>query len=206
MVPQRMPSPPPPPVQQQAAATAAALAAQRQAQQAALMAAQQQQAAQQQMPPALKQLKQQQQGQQPGPAAAAQQQPGPPPPAQQAQQAPMPTETLAAINKMVANARKANARAAAVAAQSGDVDEQEKLRRLKISQANKGRTPWNKGRRHSPETIARIRAATKVAMQRADVRERLQKANENRVPHSTEAKVGAAGALVKCVCAGSGAG
>lgn len=102
----------------------------------------------------------------------------------------MAPEMLAAVNKMVASARRANAKKAAAAA-GGDVDEQEKLRRLKISQANKGRTPWNKGRRHSAETIARIRAATRVAMQRADVRERLQKANEKRVPHSEEAKVGA---------------
>lgn len=196
VVPQRSPSPPPPglqSVQQQQAMTAAALAAQRQAQQAALLAAQQQQqqASQQQVPPALRQVKQQQQKPPgPPPAPAAAQQAAPVGPAAAAQQAPMPPETLAAINKAVDNARKANARAAA-AAQAGDVDEQERRRRLKISQANKGRTPWNKGRRHSPETIARIRAATKVAMQRADVRERLQKANEKRVPHSTEAKVGA---------------
>ncbi|PRW56527.1 Muscle M-line assembly unc- isoform 1 isoform A [Chlorella sorokiniana] len=201
VVPQRVPVPvplppsPQNPVQQHQAATAAALAAQRQAQQAALLAAQQQQQqGGQQLPPSLKQLKQQQQQQQqgpPGPAAASssaaahQQQAAPAGPAAAAQPPPMPSETLAAINRMVTNARKANARAKAAAL---DVDEQERLRRLKISQANKGRTPWNKGRRHSPETIARIRAATKVAMQRADVRERLQKANEKRVPHSSEAK------------------
>ena len=31
-----------------------------------------------------------------------------------------------------------------------DVDERERLRRMRISQANKGNTPWNKGRKHSP--------------------------------------------------------
>jgi hypothetical protein len=30
------------------------------------------------------------------------------------------------------------------------VDEREKMRRMRISQANKGNTPWNKGRKHSP--------------------------------------------------------
>ena len=31
-----------------------------------------------------------------------------------------------------------------------DVDERERLRRMRISQVNKGNTPWNKGRKHSP--------------------------------------------------------
>jgi hypothetical protein len=34
--------------------------------------------------------------------------------------------------------------------QQEDVDERERLRRMRISQANKGNTPWNKGRKHSP--------------------------------------------------------
>ncbi|PSC72488.1 stress response NST1 [Micractinium conductrix] len=61
-------------------------------------------------------------------------------------------------------------------------------RRAKISAANKGRTPWNKGRKHPPEVIERIRAATQRAMQRPEVRERLAKANERREPHSEAAK------------------
>lgn len=85
-----------------------------------------------------------------------------------------------------------HAAAAAAAQQQGaadqQVDEQELRRRQKISAANKGRVPWNKGRKHPPEVIARIKAATQAAMQRPDVRERLAKANERREPHTDEAK------------------
>lgn len=31
-----------------------------------------------------------------------------------------------------------------------EVNDREKLRRMRISIANKGNTPWNKGRKHSP--------------------------------------------------------
>ncbi|KAG7595151.1 Nuclease associated modular domain 3 [Arabidopsis thaliana x Arabidopsis arenosa] len=47
----------------------------------------------------------------------------------------------------------------------GEVDDREKLRRMRISKANRGNTPWNKGRKHSPETLQKIRERTKIAMQ-----------------------------------------
>ena len=46
--------------------------------------------------------------------------------------------------------------------------------RAKISAANKGKTPWNKGRRHDPATIEKIRQKTREAMERRK-REALEK-------------------------------
>lgn len=37
--------------------------------------------------------------------------------------------------------------------ESEEVDEKEKLRRMRISKSNKGNTPWNKGRKHSPGNL-----------------------------------------------------
>ncbi|XP_074375816.1 uncharacterized protein LOC141717577 isoform X2 [Apium graveolens] len=54
-----------------------------------------------------------------------------------------------------------------------DVDDKEKLRRMRISKANKGNTPWNKGRKHSPETLRKIREKTKLAMQDPKVKMKL---------------------------------
>jgi hypothetical protein len=48
------------------------------------------------------------------------------------------------------------------------------LRRQRIAQSNKGRVPWNKGRHHSTETIARIREKTREAMNKPQVREKLR--------------------------------
>ncbi|XP_007024787.2 PREDICTED: uncharacterized protein LOC18596322 [Theobroma cacao] len=60
---------------------------------------------------------------------------------------------------------------------SGDSDEEpderEKLRRMRISKANKGNTPWNKGRKHSAETLQRIREGTRLAMQNPKVKMKL---------------------------------
>lgn len=53
------------------------------------------------------------------------------------------------------------------------LDESEKLRRLRISKANKGNTPWNKGRKHSPETLQKIRERTRIAMQNPKVKMKL---------------------------------
>ncbi|MED6204726.1 hypothetical protein PIB30_011702 [Stylosanthes scabra] len=54
-----------------------------------------------------------------------------------------------------------------------DVDEREKLRRMRISKANKGNTPWNKGRKHSPETLRKIRERTRLAMQNPKIKMKL---------------------------------
>ncbi|WCJ39289.1 hypothetical protein M5689_020287 [Euphorbia peplus] len=56
---------------------------------------------------------------------------------------------------------------------TSDVDEKELLRRTRISKANKGNTPWNKGRKHSPETLRKIRERTKIAMQNPKIRMKL---------------------------------
>ncbi|XP_022714553.1 uncharacterized protein LOC111274189, partial [Durio zibethinus] len=60
---------------------------------------------------------------------------------------------------------------------SGDSDEEpderEKLRRMRISKANKGNTPWNKGRKHSAETLQRISERTRLAMQNPKVKMKL---------------------------------
>ncbi|KAL1213100.1 hypothetical protein V5N11_002616 [Cardamine amara subsp. amara] len=53
------------------------------------------------------------------------------------------------------------------------VDERERLRRMRISKANRGNTPWNKGRKHSPETLQKIRERTKIAMQDPKIKMKL---------------------------------
>ncbi|CAH9055751.1 unnamed protein product [Cuscuta epithymum] len=57
--------------------------------------------------------------------------------------------------------------------ESTELDEREKLRRGRISKANKGKTPWNKGRKHSPETLQKIRERTWIAMQDPKVKVKL---------------------------------
>ncbi|KAK7397495.1 hypothetical protein VNO78_18670 [Psophocarpus tetragonolobus] len=52
-------------------------------------------------------------------------------------------------------------------------DDREKLRRMRISKANKGNTPWNKGRKHSPETLQKIKERTRLAMQNPKVKMKL---------------------------------
>ncbi|KAL8466449.1 hypothetical protein ACS0TY_035512 [Phlomoides rotata] len=56
---------------------------------------------------------------------------------------------------------------------STEVDEREKLRRMRISKANKGNRPWNKGKKHSPETLQRIKERTRLAMQDPKVKMKL---------------------------------
>jgi hypothetical protein len=64
----------------------------------------------------------------------------------------------------------------------------EVARRLKISAANKGRVPWNKGRPCSDAERSKISAATRAAMQRPDVVARMAEANQHRPPHREEVK------------------
>ena len=68
--------------------------------------------------------------------------------------------------------------------------EGEAARKANISAAMKGRVPWNAGRRHSPETIARIRASTAAAMARPDVKARVDagRGRRGKVHHSDETR------------------
>merc|ERR1712224_383118 len=49
-------------------------------------------------------------------------------------------------------------------------------RRERISKANKGNVPWNKGRKHSPETIEKIRRKTMERMKSPEVRAKIREA------------------------------
>ncbi|XP_078177887.1 uncharacterized protein LOC144572240 isoform X7 [Carex rostrata] len=55
------------------------------------------------------------------------------------------------------------------------MEEKENMRRSRISRANKGNIPWNKGKKHTPETIQRIRERTKIAMKDPKVQIKLLK-------------------------------
>ncbi|KAK7258390.1 hypothetical protein RIF29_23964 [Crotalaria pallida] len=57
--------------------------------------------------------------------------------------------------------------------ESEKLDEREKLRRMRISKANKGNKPWNLGRKHSPETLQKIKERTRIAMQNPKVKMKL---------------------------------
>merc|ERR1719420_457789 len=62
----------------------------------------------------------------------------------------------------------------------GSTPEREAARRKRISDANRGKVPWNKGRKHRPETLERIRQRTRAALQQPKVREKLRKAAAGR--------------------------
>ncbi|CAA0829502.1 Unknown protein [Striga hermonthica] len=67
-----------------------------------------------------------------------------------------------------------------------ELDEREKLRRMKISEANRGKRAWNKGRKHSPETLQKIKERTWVAMQDPKVKMKLLTVRD---PRSKETKI-----------------
>ncbi|KAE9615319.1 putative nuclease associated modular domain 3 [Lupinus albus] len=70
-------------------------------------------------------------------------------------------------------------------------DEKERLRRMKISKANKGQTAWNKGRKHSAETLRKIKERTKLAMQNPKIKMKLAKFRHPQTIE-TKQKIGAA--------------
>ncbi|CAA7403648.1 unnamed protein product [Spirodela intermedia] len=72
---------------------------------------------------------------------------------------------------------------------SREIDEKEKLRRMRISKANKGNVPWNKGGRHSAETLQKIRERTRAAMQDPKVKMRLAKVGHAQ-SEETKMKIG----------------
>ena len=73
-----------------------------------------------------------------------------------------------------------------------DMAKVEQLRRRRIGTANTGKVPWNKGGKHSKETIEKIRATTLMHMANPAYRERLKASyNGSNARHSeyTRAKI-----------------
>ncbi|XP_019451097.1 PREDICTED: uncharacterized protein LOC109353327 isoform X2 [Lupinus angustifolius] len=61
----------------------------------------------------------------------------------------------------------------------------ERTRRMRIGLANKGKVPWNKGRKHTAETRERIRQRTLEALRNPKVRRKMA---EHPLPHSDQIK------------------
>ncbi|CAL0307913.1 unnamed protein product [Lupinus luteus] len=80
--------------------------------------------------------------------------------------------------------------------ESEELDEKERLRRMRISKANKGQTAWNKGRKHSAETLRKIKERTKLAMQNPKIKMKLAKVR-NPQTIETKQKIGA-GVKMRC--------
>ncbi|XP_034901563.1 uncharacterized protein [Populus alba] len=72
-----------------------------------------------------------------------------------------------------ANSDTLTAQVESLCEDSMTLDDREKLRRKRISKANKGNTPWNKGRKHSPETLQKIKERTRLAMQDPKIKMKL---------------------------------
>ncbi|CAM6109987.1 unnamed protein product [Calypogeia fissa] len=70
-----------------------------------------------------------------------------------------------------------------------NLDDNEKLRRHRISVANKGKVPWNKGGKHSAETIKRIKEKTALAMRDPTVMAKLRRNMRDPRTCSEETKV-----------------
>ncbi|XP_017980565.1 PREDICTED: uncharacterized protein LOC18594150 isoform X1 [Theobroma cacao] len=68
---------------------------------------------------------------------------------------------------------------------SNDENRKEEQRRRKIGLANKGRVPWNKGRKHSAETCLRIKQRTIEALKDPKVRKKM---SEHPRTHSKQSK------------------
>ncbi|XAR56480.1 hypothetical protein NMG60_11036987 [Bertholletia excelsa] len=78
-----------------------------------------------------------------------------------------------------------------------DEAQKESHRRRKIGQANKGKVPWNKGRKHSAETRERIRQRTKEAMMDPKVRKKMA---ESPRAHSAQTKARIRSSLRRLWC------
>ncbi|CAN7018649.1 hypothetical protein IGI04_021346 [Brassica rapa subsp. trilocularis] len=66
-----------------------------------------------------------------------------------------------------------------------DRNMKEEERRRKIGLANKGKVPWNKGRKHTEDTRRRIKERTIEALRNPKVRDKM---SEHQQPHSDETK------------------
>ncbi|PSS05855.1 hypothetical protein CEY00_Acc19125 [Actinidia chinensis var. chinensis] len=72
---------------------------------------------------------------------------------------------------------------------SVDEDQKEIRRRRKIGLANRGKVPWNKGKKHSKETCERIRHRTKEAMMDPKIRKKMSETHRRPLSDQTKANI-----------------